>query len=236
MASKTLGEQFDKDGKKICGSRLTHPGAHGDFRCHRHPLKNKNRCKRHGTMEGVTGIAHPRYQGGGGERMRERLPERMREDFDAAQSEASLDLSSVHLIGLTEARLMDLIGRMDAGVTVELWRQLRMTWSQYQKALKQQGFATQEEAIAGAKIALDKLEGLIKRGAEDAEVWDEVAKTVDRAHRLREGESRRQRDAKDMVKLEKLEYMNKKIVQIIAEEVNDPQILRRIASRMAGET
>lgn len=235
MASKTLGEQFDKDGKKICGSRLNHPGSFGDYRCHRSPLKNKNRCKRHGPLEGVTGVAHPQYRGAGAERIKEKLPPRMQGDFDASVEEVGRDLSSTHLIGLMDARLLDLLGRVDAGVTVELWRELRRTWSQYQRALKQQGFATQEEAIAGAKIALDKLEGLIKRGADDAETWDEVERTVDRAHKLREGEGRRQRDAKDMVKLEKLEFMNRKIIQIIAEEVADPQVLRRIASRMAAE-
>src|SRR5690349_13713695 len=98
----------------ICGAK-TKTGAP----CKGAPMPN-GRCRLHGGKT-PSGIASPQYKTGRYSRV---LPTRLQSRYDAARTDAAL-LELRDDISLLDARLEDLLSRVDTGESGVLWASLK---------------------------------------------------------------------------------------------------------------
>lgn len=223
---KRLPPQYDEAGKQICGAKVqTEYG-----RCRRSPVRGKNRCKRHGGHT-PSGPAHPAYKDGSrsiASPWAGALPERMRETFEAVKEDTRRSQGSLeNHIAAIDTRLLELLKRVDAGITLDLWRQLRTAMQDFRVAQR----ATPTD-VEGMDANLATMERLIQHGTNDAAAWEEVGKQVDRSVRVRDAETRRILLLERIVTMEQLDTMAKGIAQVLTEEIQDVKVLTRVAVRL----
>jgi hypothetical protein len=107
---------------KTCGAKTKHDGTP----CERSPVRGRTRCRVHGGKT-LVGSASPTYRTG---RYSKYVPERLRERYEAAEDDAEL-LSLRGEIALTDARLLDLLARVNTGESGQLWAELRRAYREF---------------------------------------------------------------------------------------------------------
>lgn len=145
-------------------------------------MAGSNRCRMHGgkTPRGkdLPQTKHARYS--------EDLPDRLAERFEEAV--ADQELYDLHTeTALLQARISDLLKRVDSGESGHLWRQLGQVWSLYMEALT---IGDEDEIVLKRRQIGD----LIERGGADYKAWEELAKTVEQKRKLAELDRKRQVD------------------------------------------
>lgn len=164
-----------------CGARLQNkPGEFCMFR----PIKTsaKRRCRKHGGTQ-LTGIASPSYINGSSCDKYRNLPSRIAGQYIDAQKDPDL-LSARNDIALCDARLADLIRRVDAGGGSAIWATLRKADEAKDEAFK----SDDQDAF---KKCLQSMSLTIKRGAADYAVWADIMDTIERRRKLSETEHKR---------------------------------------------
>lgn len=153
--------------------------------CTKYPIKTsrKRRCKKHGGTQ-PTGIASPNYKDGLSIDKYSNLPARIAGQYIDAQNDPDL-LSARNDIALCDARLTDLIWRVDEGGGSAIWESLRKT----DEAMKE---ALQEPLDQAAfQKCIRSMSATIKRGAADYAVWADIMDTIERRRKLSETEHKR---------------------------------------------
>lgn len=170
------------------------------------------RCRMHGGKS-LSGLEAPGWKTG---RYSKHLPSRL-----AARYQESLDdqnlLELREEIALTDARIEDLLTRVDTGEAGRKWQQMRSLLDQMQAAdsAKRQHYLGEIFAII--------------RGRDDYAAWDEVHKLIAQRQRLSESERKRILDAQQYLTTQQAMALIGAILAVIRENVDDTGTLRAIS-------
>lgn len=143
------------------------------------PAMPNGRCKMHGGKS-LTGMANPAFKTG---RYSKHIPPRMRQRYTEALDDPDL-ISLRGDLALVEARLVDVLARVDTGESGDRWRLLKAAWDQFARA--RSGGDLDE---MGATLA--EVEKAITKGVQDYAAWTEVRSLLDQRTRLAEAERKR---------------------------------------------
>lgn len=198
-----------------CGAK-TRTGAH----CVNYPVRGRTRCRMHGGLS-PRGIASPHLRTG---RYSRDLPTRMVERYQDMVSDPDL-LRLGDDIRLVDARIADVLRRVDTGESGRLW------------ALTGQRCGALRDAMlsgdAGAtRQALTDLEQVINQGIADWAAWDDVGRWQDRRSRLVATEIKRLDAGQRSITAEQFLLFVGAITAIIKEHVPDRKARQLIADAM----
>lgn len=187
-------------------------------RCKLPPTPGRNVCRFHGgkTLQGLAapGLKHGRYS--------KYLPARLLEIYQESKDNPDLlDLSGD--ISLVDARLSDLLKRVDSGESGEAWQLAR----EAQKALND---GLNKGDIALARMALSDLEGVIKRGLSDYRAWREIGELLDRRERLVRSQRKSEVEAGELIPKAEVRLLTSYLLRAVTENVKDPETLAAISA------
>lgn len=189
-------------------------------RC-RAPAMANGKCYHHGGSS-KSGTALPQTTHG---RYSKDLPTRLGERFLASRSDPDL-LNLNAEIALIDARLGDLLRRVDSGESGELWKALKGTFKELEQA-KRNG-----DDLAEA-LAFDELGQLVSRASADYEAWIDVRLLVEQRRKLVDSEGRRRKDMQDMITSEKAMLLVTSLVDTVRRHVRDRDTLAAISADLA---
>jgi hypothetical protein len=179
------------------------------------------RCNLHGGKSRKGGFSGTYQQGS----RSKYLPKRLLERFEEAAKDQDL-INMTQDLALIEARLADLLGRVDSGEAGQVWLNLRLAW----QALRQ---AQSQEDQAGAAEALTEIGRMINRGAADALAWREVGDLIERRRRVVETEQKRRIAAGRLVAVEEAMAIVIAIQESVRTHVQDRATLQAISEEVS---
>lgn len=195
-----------------CGAKTRQGGV-----C-RQPALPNGRCHYHGGKS-LIGIASPTYRTG---RYSKFLPTRLAARYEETRQDAAL-LELREEIGLVDARLADLLSRVDTGESGELWQRLMRARVELLACRK-------ANDTPGQIIALGLILDLIGQGHADYRAWAEVGAVLEQRRKLVESERKRLVEMQQMISSERAMALLGAVVNIIKEHVDDRAILAAISS------
>lgn len=200
--------------RRICGAK-TRSGKP----CQNRPMAN-GRCRMHGGST-PNGFGLPQTKTG---RYSKYLPGRMLEHYADAINDPEL-LNLRQEIALAEARITDLLSRVDSGESGKLWKQARAAWQQLNQARNEGDLNAEAEAA-------DKLSHLLVRGQADYTVWHEVMVMIEQRRKLVESERRRLVDMQQMITAEQAMALVSAIIDTVRRNVSDRDTLAAIQGEL----
>jgi hypothetical protein len=205
---------------KKCGARTKHDGTP----CERSPIRGRTRCRLHGGKT-LVGTACPHFRSG---RYSVYLPERLRERYEQAEDDTEL-LSLRSEVALVDARLVDLLSRVDSGESGQLWTDLK-------RAHREFTVAKRGEDVARMHTTLARVEQLIDSAVDDHQAWAEIGERIEQRRRLTESEAKRLVVLQQMLTAEQAMALMRAMIDIITRHVTDKQALRDIIVDMRALT
>lgn len=185
-------------------------------RCRRAAIVGRTTCYNHGGRS-PQGIAAAALKTG---RYSKHLPTRMLADYEGAKRDPEL-LALQDEIALIDARLVDLLKRVDTGESGATWKQLKDEFAEFQKLLA-------AGKTADSKTVLYTITGLITKGVSDDAAWADVRSVVNQRTRLVESERKRLVEMQQMIGADQAMLLVRALVSAVREHVRDPAILRAI--------
>jgi hypothetical protein len=200
--------------RKLCGAKCQ------DGHACLQPAMPNGRCKTHRGKAPV-GRANTAYKHG---RYSKHLPTRLAAQYEQARDDPELH-SVRDEIGVVEARVRELLARIEGGDLGTLWPTLHKQLQAYQAARRTGDTPTMSKALAA-------MEPLIAQGAQDYTLWTTIGTELDRLARLRQTEHRRLVDMQQMITAERANLLMGAMVSIIAgvlkKHIPDETQVRRI--------
>lgn len=216
MSAAITTERRDPEtGRRICGAKR----RNGEV-CRMAPMAN-GRCRLHGG-NAARGLAAGRFVDGSRSKY---LPARMIPRFQEAMADGDL-INMTEDLALLEARMADVLKRVDSGETSAIWTDLRLAWGM----LRQAQMAEDQTAAAQA---LGQLGRLIYRGASDAAAWREVGELIERRRKVIETEQKRRIAAGRLISIEQAMLVVVAIQEAVKAHVNDRPTLARISESVS---
>jgi Spy/CpxP family protein refolding chaperone len=171
------------------------------------------------------GFALPQTTNG---RYSKHLPTRMLATYDAAQADPDL-LALNAEIALIDARLSDVLGRVDTGESGHIWQELKATYKELQDANR----ASDTQA---ARVALTEIGSLITRGHLDYAAWADVRTLIEQRRKLVESERKRLSEMQQMITSEQAMLLIARLYDSVTQHVSDRAVLAAIAADLGGLT
>jgi hypothetical protein len=184
--------------------------------CQRWTLAGRTRCGLHGGKS-LTGTACPRYRSG---RYSAYVPERLRARYEQAEGDAEL-LSLRSELALTDARLMDLLARVNTGESGQLWADLRRAHREFTGAKRGRDVARMHTTLA-------QMEQCIEGAVDDHRAWTEIGALIEQRRRLAESEAKRLASLHQMMTKEEALLMAHQVIDIMTRHVTDKQVLSAV--------
>jgi hypothetical protein len=199
--------------KARCGARTRTPDHHP---CQISPVKGRDRCKYHGGKT-LVGAANGQYVSG---RYSKFLPERMAVKYREAEQDPHL-LSLHSEVALVDARLVELLKRVDTGESGQLWDELQEEW----KELRQHSAA---QALAKMRLSIGRLDSIMSRAIQDHLAWQEISEKLEQRRKLVESEQKRLVAMRLMITQEQALLLMGAVTDVITRNVPDKQVLSQI--------
>lgn len=178
------------------------------------------RCRMHGGKQ-VRGLAHHSTTTG---RYSKHLPTRMLANFEASQSDPNL-LALNHDIALIDARLSDVLGRVDTGESGHIWSELKATYKALQDANRTGDMVT-------ARELLTDLGSLITRGHLDYAAWNDVRTLIEQRRKLVDSEGKRREKMQQMMTSEQAMLLMARLYDVVTRHVSDRATLAAIGTEL----
>jgi hypothetical protein len=205
-----------------CGARLRNkPGRY----CSQTPLKGRTRCKFHGGAS-LSGINSGRWKHG---MYAKDLPGSLASDYKAARKNPDI-VSHVEQIALLDARILDVLRRLNAGESAAAWEQageatdrLDAAEQTLTQAQRDKNIDAMRDSLAEIKSATAALVGARKAAAAYLQSWDELKTLFLLRKRLVDSESRRRKDAHEMITKDRVLAMFGLMARSVQRNVSDPR-------------
>jgi hypothetical protein len=207
---------------RVCGAKTRNGGT-----CRQAALEN-GRCHYHGGKS-LAGIASPTFKTG---RYSKVLPARLTGRYEEAQSDGEL-LALRDEVALTDARLSDLLSRVDTGESGALWAALGKAYQDLQDA---QYISDPKKRGSVMAALMGEIGALITQGQGDYQAWHEVGAVLEQRRRLVESERKRLVEMQQTLTVEKAMLMIGAIGGIIKAHVADRTILSKISADISALT
>lgn len=150
------------------------------------------------------------------------LPQRLRERYEQASADGDL-LVMREDIALLDARLSDLLARVETGESGAAWNEAQAQLLAVRVAIK-----SGDARAMGA--ALDALSAAIRRGQADYLAWDEIKQALALRRRLVESERKRLVQLSQMITTEQAMVLVTAIVSLVHDNVTDRDALTAISN------
>lgn len=197
------------DGKPIrCGAK-----TRGGQPCRQHAMAN-GRCRMHGGAS-PSGLAHPNTTHG---RYSKHVPTRMLANYEQAQQDPDL-LNLREEIALLDARLSDLLRRVDSGESGRLWKDLRTAAKAYRSGDEDQQMQSLLDMLA-----------LIDRGYMDTQAWGEISSLLEQRRKLVESERKRLVEMQQMMTMSQAQLLIARLYDVVTQHVSDRTTLAAIGA------
>jgi hypothetical protein len=201
------------------------------MQCHAKSKRSQSQC-RNPAMKGLKvsrihggktprGPASVHYKDGRRSRF---LPSRMFQEYASALHDPEL-ISMRRDIALMDARIIDVLQRVDTGEAGSLWRQAQAAFAKFRQE-------QDKNNVDGMTLALMQAERLITQWAADYAAWHEVGDLIEQRRKLCESEQRRVTMAHETLNQEQALALMGQVVAVVKRHVPDPQILTAIALEM----
>jgi hypothetical protein len=188
--------------------------------CRNHAMKGLAVCRMHGGKT-PRGPASANYKDGRHSRF---LPSRMFAAYRAAGLDPEL-MSLRQDLALVEARIIDVLKRVDTGEAGSIWINLQAAWVRLARA--------QARADADMyKIAFADVGCLVTKGFGDTVAWREIGELIDQRRKLVESEQRRLALAHEVLSRDQAMALMGQVVDILRRHVPDRDVLSAIALDM----
>jgi hypothetical protein len=162
-------------GRPLCGAKSRAGGT-----CRKPPAPGRTRCRLHGGAS-PRGSDHPRFVHGRYSRL---LPQNMRAQFERLL--AAPERSVRDAIDLVRSRRNELLATLEGSDAARLWKELLARWAAYEAA--EAGPDRGARQAAGQALA-----EVIRRGAKEDRLWEQIAGLGLLAGKLCNAEWRRMR-------------------------------------------
>jgi hypothetical protein len=176
------------------------------------------RCKLHGGKS-LGGIASATFQNG---RYSKYLPGRVIVRYKLGISDDQL-LVLADEIALIDARLADLLSRVDSGENGALWANLITAWRELKSAVRTGNREEQTEHAATIDI-------IINQAKTDYQAWGEIHALIDQRRRMVESERKRLVEIQQMITAKEAMTLIAAIQGIVLEHVTDKTTIRNISA------
>jgi hypothetical protein len=154
------------------------------------------------------------------------LPTRLAAHYeDAAHDPELLELRDN--IATVDARIIDLLQRVDTGESGQLWRQAQAAMARFRREQVRGNLEAMQQVLA-------RIEQLITDGAADYAAWQEVMDLIEQRRKLVESEQRRLTMAHESLTSEQAMLLLTQVVATIQRHVTDRQVLGAIAQDLQG--
>lgn len=203
-----------------CTAKSKRSGA----QCKRPAMAGKAVCYHHGGAT-PAGPTLPQFKTG---RYSKYLPERLRGRYEEAQGDREI-LVLRDEIALADARLADLLTRVDAGESGALWKELK-------ELVERLGTAVESADLDVARGALKGLAEVVKRGSTDASAWQEVQGVMMLREHLVRSERLRLVQMQQMITVEQAMTLIAALTESVRRHVSDADALRGIAADLVRLT
>lgn len=197
-----------------CTAKSKHSGA----QCKRGAMAGRSVCYNHGGATPV-GAASPQFKDG---RYSKYLPERLRERYQEAQRDPEI-LVLRDEVALADARLADLLTRVDAGESGSLWKELK-------GLVDLLGTGVEMADLDVARAALAGLAAVVRKGATDALAWQEIQSVVMLREHLVRSERQRLVQMQQMLSVEQAMTLIAALTESVRRHVSDAGALRAISA------
>jgi len=185
--------------------------------CQQWPVKGRRRCRLHGGKTPLSASAgryiHGRYS--------KFLPSRVFAAYEAAAHDPQL-LELRREIALTDARIIDLLQRVDSGESGALWRQAQLAMAGFR-------LAQAKGDVDGMQRAIGRVEQLVTQGHADYAAWDEVLALIEQRRKLVESEQRRLTLTTTSLSVEQAMTMLAQVTATLQKHITDRGVLQAIA-------
>lgn len=190
--------------------------------CKNAPVTGSRRCRMHGGKT-PRGMALPQTTTG---RYSKDLPTRLAARY--AESQADPDLLNLNTeIAVIDARISDVLRRVDSGESGQTWRDLKATFTAMEQAQRAKEFGE-------VARLLSELGQLIRHGHNDYAAWADVRTLIDQRRKLVESEGKRRKDMQDMITSDKAMMLVSSLVATVRKHVHDRDTLAAISADLAG--
>jgi len=201
--------------------------------CKRWAITGSEYCKNHALNKGELtrfkpGPAHPNYKHG---RYSKDLPERMRQDAEAALNDPEL-LNQRSEIALLTARLSEQLQQVDSRTSGKLWSELQAAAADFRQA---NAMNDREKA----SFAMSEMLRLINAGGADHAAWEDIRSTVLDKNKLIASERKRLVEMQAFVTAEQGMVMIGRLAyaarEALDKHVPDPKQRGRVMNAIALE-
>lgn len=207
------------------------------MQCTAHNKRTGGQCKKHAvtgySVCNVHGAGSPKQGRPGGRpigpttqgRYSKYLPTRLQARYEEAEKDPEL-LNLRGEISLLDARLAELLGKLDSGESGLLWKDL-----QKQNAELQLAKSTGD--TIGAMQALNEISSLIDRGSREWMIWGEIGGIVEQRRRLVESERKRLVEMNQIITIEQAMTLITSVGAIVRKYVLDDPTRKAIAYELS---
>jgi hypothetical protein len=188
--------------------------------CQQWPIKGRTRCRLHGGKSrmgpGSGRFVHGRYS--------TFLPSHLAAHYEAAAHDPQL-LELRRDISLVDARIADLLQRVDTGESGAIWRQTQAVMWRFTREQTKGNLDAMPSAVA-------QVQRLITQGAADHAAWREVGELIEQRRKLCDSENKRLMQAHESLTSEQAMTFLAQVVAAIQRHVPDKAVLSAIAQDM----
>jgi hypothetical protein len=124
-------------------------------------------------------------------------------------------------VALVDARVADLLSRVDTGEAGKIWTLALTAYQEMQIAIRN------NDTVKGAE-ANTELGALLRKGQNDYRAWDEVGRALEQKRKLIESEQKRQAQEKFLVPITELGLVVQALAAAVRMHVRDVGILQAI--------
>jgi hypothetical protein len=186
--------------------------------CRQHAMRGKDVCRMHGGKSWM-GPGSATFRHG---RRSKFLPSRLAAAYQDAMSDPKL-MELRQEIALVDARIQDLLSRVDTGEAGEVWHKAQAAMMRFEREKAKQN-------LDGMQLALNRLQTLITRGASDYATWHEIGEQIEQRRKLCDSEARRLHLAHDTLTADRAMVLLAVIVDTVRRHVQDRAVLGAIAA------
>lgn len=190
-------------------------------RCKQPVVPGREVCRYHGGLT-PRGIAHPNFKHG---RYSKSLPTRLAAQYQASINDPEL-LKLDDEIALVEARIHELLKRLDENQSRALWSDLSNAYRQIREAIK---IGQKDLLIEG----INRIESILAK-RERYELWDELYKVVDVKRRLVESRRLHLIQEQQIISAEQAMALVSALLESINRAVPDRSVRAKIEHEFAA--
>ncbi len=194
--------------------------ARSGKRCRQAVVPSMKVCRYHGGLS-KRGIDSPTFKHG---RYSKYLPARLLDRYQQAASDPQL-LEMRDEIALVDARLGDLLKRIDKGEAGEKWIAAKKVFTEFKEANIAGDVTKQQDSLLQLNTLLDKGQG-------DYLIWEEIGRTIDQRRKLVESERKRLIELQQVITAEQAMLFLARVTDIIKTNVTDPIAFSKISREL----